>query len=341
MSGPLRTTLARAGRAFVRPEGERWAPECHFATLDSASARQTRAALGWLVRHRGDLQWLWGRLDDPGRRVLADVLAHRLGGSGRVAHGIDREEVAALTRFAAAALDPRHERVDGSPVEAYDLSALGSQGSVLADTTGFLQVFVVEQYHCASVPEANVRPGDHVLDAGAFCGETARWYAERCGPGGRVTAFEPAREQLGLLEANLALAGHEAGSVRVRAEALWDREGEVPFEFAGPMSSVVPEGTRTVPAVRLDTLVAAGEIESVDLIKLDVEGAELRALQGAEQTVRRERPRLAVAVYHRWNDVVAIPRWLASVEPSYRFALAHRSVNPFETMLFAWSPQTG
>jgi len=92
-----------------------------------------------------------------------------------------------------------------------------------------------------------------------------------------------------------------------------------------------------VAAVTLDGLRRAGTLADVDFVKLDVEGAELHALRGATELIRERPPRLAVAVYHRPDDLVVIPRLLEDLGPSYRFALTHRSLHQFDTMLFAWA----
>lgn len=83
-----------------------------------------------------------------------------------------------------------------------------------------------------------------------------------------------------------------------------------------------------------DTPGALG-LERIDFIKLDIEGAELRALQGAEQVLRRDRPRLAIAIYHLFNDCTDIPAFLDGLGVGCRFSLGHFTVHHCETVLFA------
>jgi FkbM family methyltransferase len=145
------------------------------------------------------------------------------------------------------------------------------------------------------------RAGDGVLDAGAHVGvhalALARHLRER---GGRVIAFEPAPDSFAKLTRAAAL--NEVDVTAVQA-ALARAPGR--FElFAKPGYGVADAGVRsrdatgervaTVQAVRFDDWAAAAGLSRLDLVKLDVEGDELRALQGMERSLRELRPRALV-----------------------------------------------
>jgi hypothetical protein len=68
---------------------------------------------------------------------------------------------------------------------------------------------------------------------------------------------------------------------------------------------------------------------------MDIEGAELSALQGAEETIRAFKPKLALSVYHKPNDLTVIPRYLNGLGLGYEFFLDHFTVYEGETVLFA------
>ncbi|MCP9915836.1 FkbM family methyltransferase [Cyanobium sp. ATX 6F1] len=148
-----------------------------------------------------------------------------------------------------------------------------------------------------------VRPGMTVLDVGAHHGLYALVAARRSGPNGRVVAFEPNPSDARRLRWHACLNG--LGRLRVEPLALADRSGEVTFHV--PVSGVRTTASLRRPndsrsrfkaiQVRLDTLdhvVAAARIEQIDLIKLDVEGAEMQFLDGATDTIRRFRPLLII-----------------------------------------------
>jgi hypothetical protein len=73
-----------------------------------------------------------------------------------------------------------------------------------------------------------------------------------------------------------------------------------------------------VPLTTIDNLVAELALERVDFIKMDIEGAELNAIRGAAQTIRRFRPRLAIAVYHAVEHPELIPKLVREINRSYR-----------------------
>lgn len=319
---------------MTRPDVDGWDPAWHMGPIRDPSSAEVVKAAAWLVRRSLGLRWLHGRLaDDDSRRLLVDVIAHRLAGSRRVAFGPDRRTCESLARFADAELVS--DRSGSLP--RYDLGPIGLDLVVDASPMFAIHTFVLEQYRHPSIDEAGPRAGDHAIDGGAYTGETALWLAERCGPEGTVTAFEVDPSSLPVLRSNLRANGDVGRRVRVREEALWDSDTQLGLQPAGAASSVAPGDGHPVEAVALDSLVEAGELERVDFLKLDIEGAELRALKGAERTIRDFNPRLAVAIYHHWADIVEIPRWLSRAAPHYRFALAHSSFHQFDTVLFAWA----
>ena len=74
---------------------------------------------------------------------------------------------------------------------------------------------------------------------------------------------------------------------------------------------------------------------TIGFIKLDIEGFEMSALKGAEKTLLRDKPFLAVCVYHKPGDVLEIMDYLHTLVPDYRFWLRHYSAIQDETVLYA------
>lgn len=167
---------------------------------------------------------------------------------------------------------------------------------------------------------AVVPPPEVIVDAGAATGQfalaaTARW------PGVRVVCFEPSARQRVLLGRNARLNG-VAGRMQVEPRALWNSRGFLRFRTHGAISclEVVSSLPRqlpfeeTVPVEPLDEWAARAGLTRLDWIKMDIEGAELEALQGARATLRRWRPSLLVQAYHVRDGVRTLEgcqRWLA------------------------------
>jgi FkbM family methyltransferase len=145
--------------------------------------------------------------------------------------------------------------------------------------------------------------GGVVYDIGANVGFFTLLTSRLVGPAGSVYAFEPLPANLELLRRHLAL--NRSANVTVFAAAASDRDGHARFEGAGSTGRLSAEengeaGDREVPTVRLDGLVARGELKPPAVVKLDVEGAELAVLQGMETLLATVRPILLVEFHGRW-----------------------------------------
>lgn len=95
---------------------------------------------------------------------------------------------------------------------------------------------------------------------------------------------------------------------------------------------VSTDGDGVIRAVSIDKRLAG---ERVTFIKMDIEGSEMEALSGCADTVRRCRPKLAICVYHKSEDVVEIPRKVLEMNPEYKLYLRHYSYSDTETVLYA------
>jgi FkbM family methyltransferase len=142
-----------------------------------------------------------------------------------------------------------------------------------------------------------LRPGDHVLDLGAHIGFFAVHMAALVGAAGSVTAFEPFEENASLLERSIHENRFEQ-RLRLERAAVSKTSGTIRLTFATEtlnsggafiVHDMVPAGhaVRSVRVVALDDLPLTRPIA---FVKMDVEGAEPLALEGATRLVREDRP---------------------------------------------------
>ncbi|MET0622614.1 MAG: FkbM family methyltransferase [Pyrinomonadaceae bacterium] len=207
------------------------------------------------------------------------------------------------------------------------------------NASGVLATFRLEQY--AYRDRIRAREGDVVIDGGAFIGDTGLYFAARVGPEGKVYAFEFEERGLEILGKNLALNPHLSDRIRVVPHAMWcESDRPLGYEPNGPATTVAlrESGEASVTTLSIDDLVKGEGLVKVDFVKMDIEGAELSALKGAEATLRAFRPTLAISVYHREEDFAEIPAYINSLGLGYEFYLEHFTVYACETILFAVHP---
>jgi FkbM family methyltransferase len=149
-------------------------------------------------------------------------------------------------------------------------------------------------------PFAWVAPaeGQVLLDIGAYIGPYSIHAARAVGPAGRVIALEPDAMNRRQLEKNLALNG--ITNCTVAPLAAWSRSGRVGWRPGSqPVWHRVDDsaGPGGMEATTVDDLVRRMALPRVDWIKLDIEGSEVEALQGAETTLRNCRPALFIEVH--------------------------------------------
>ena len=227
----------------------------------------------------------------------------------------------------------------------YDTSSLGLDARLYCSKI-FLYSLDREndyRYHNGGVT-VDVEDGDIVLDCGAACGDTALMFAHKAGKRGVVLAFEPNPYMALVLYDNMSMNERLASRILVRELALGQRPGgTVQMALDGGASSIEGEPdrakeTQDVALSSIDACVAELSLPKVDMIKMDIEGAELGALQGAVKTLVRHKPKLAICVYHKPEDFETIPRFIHELDLGYSFYLNHHSPVLAETVLFAQAP---
>ena len=145
-----------------------------------------------------------------------------------------------------------------------------------------------------------IQPGSVVFDIGAHVGYYTLLAAELVGKSGQVCALEPFPRNLGYLRRHIQLNRYQ--NVQVLPVAVGAQRGEGFFEEGVDSSTGhLSNGAAglVVPVVALDDLVADQKVPHPDYMKIDVEGAELQVLLGAESILRTSRPTIFLATHSR------------------------------------------
>lgn len=142
-----------------------------------------------------------------------------------------------------------------------------------------------------------------------------------------IVAFEPEPEQY---EKCVSVAKIEKiERIRIIQGGVSEHTGKMGICKEGGGSNLI-EG-EDVPVWAISDV----DIEKVTFIKMDIEGEELAALKGAEKVIKRDRPRLAICIYHRRKDPVEIAEYLLNLNMGYKLFIRHYSNFGLETVLYA------
>jgi len=199
-----------------------------------------------------------------------------------------------------------------------------AEGDYLLDR---LAVWILESY---SLPgECETQAGDIVLDCGTYTGNTSLYFSRKVGDAGHVYGFEAAPATF---EKYLRNMSGKANVTPVQA-AVCDFSGQVRFAGDAANAAIHEDGV-AVAAVSLDDFCRQRGLTRVDFVKMDIEGAEARALEGARHIIRKHAPKMAVSAYHQEDDLIRLPGLIRDINPVYRFKLRHFSSVECETVLF-------
>lgn len=187
------------------------------------------------------------------------------------------------------------------------------------------------------------RRGTAFIDGGCYDCESSYKFAEWCeGAYSAIVAFEPDPDNYAMCcekirntplpnfqLVNAGLSGQEGTAV---FDARKNTNSRImPTELGSAQAKTIGK-TVSIRTSAIDDIVGS---HTVGFIKMDIEGAEFDALHGAKNTILRDKPLLAICVYHLRGDVFAIMDYLHQLLPEYRFLLRHYGVDSDETVLYA------
>lgn len=176
------------------------------------------------------------------------------------------------------------------------------------------------------------------IDGGSYDGMTALRLLDVADEVDKIWCFEADSRNLSKIEHKLKNAGSDV-SCEIIDKGIWDKTTTISFVGNGSGESYIvesmdkPESTsEMIDVVSIDEVI--GE-RHVDMIKFDIEGSELKGLEGASKLIKAQHPKLAICVYHKPEDIMDIPNYILGLSGDYRLYLRHYSFAPNETVLYA------
>lgn len=197
----------------------------------------------------------------------------------------------------------------------------------------YFETFIIEYENINAFIDVGLYTGDSVLEFEKYNS------MHEC----IIYGFELDDELYNCAEKNLK---HLENKVKLIKKGVSDKDGIQHINsMLGEMQSISgifgesdASPDHTVETCRLDSVL--DENMSNAFIKMDIEGAEMLALQGAESFISNNHPLLAICIYHKAEDIIEIPRIIKKYYDEYKFYVRHYSDNQTETVLYA-VPETG
>ena len=223
----------------------------------------------------------------------------------------------------------------------FDVSKTGFPIKVYINTKGSYTTFVVKQYiETSQNKRLAPHEGDVVIDLGGCYGDTALQFSYMVGNKGKVYTYEFIPGNLNIFKKNLALNPALKDAIEVIEHPVWDSsDKKVYYKDAGAGSHISFEpfkgNTGETTTLTVDDFVKNYNIEKVNFIKADIEGAEPYAIKGAINTLKKFTPTLAFTIYHSMNDFTSIVKQIADLNLGYKFYLGHYTIYASETVLYA------
>ncbi len=183
-------------------------------------------------------------------------------------------------------------------------------------------------------------PGNYFVDVGANIGQTSSMdYVKRykdCYK--KLYAFEPTEDIFKQLKENMK--NEDSAKIELYQIGLVDKKGTLTFcsgeDHQG--NRVSEEGNVTIEVDSLDNILSN---EPVDFIKMDIEGSEIKALEGAKNIISKQKPKLAICTYHfdidlRYcNHFWEVPFKILEINPNYKIYIRHHSKKLLDTICYA------
>lgn len=165
------------------------------------------------------------------------------------------------------------------------------------------------------------------IDCGAWRGDTIEDFIKCVGNEySKIYAFEPDRKNFE------ELVKYQNKKINVYNYATGKADGQIYFSELGTTGSFVTDnGEISIEVKCLDNLIS----DKVTWIKMDIEGSEYDTLQGLERIIKTYKPKLAVCIYHKCEDMFQLPIYIHKLVPEYSFKIRQHDENIFDTVLYA------
>ena len=171
-------------------------------------------------------------------------------------------------------------------------------------------------------------------DVGCYDGLSTVFFNEWCKGNGFSYCFEP--DKTNIERIHRVLRNKNIDAYELIDKGVWNAEGSLSFVSTGNSVSHISDDSTDSESIKVVALDDVLFDKGVTFIKMDIEGAEFEALKGAGRIIRDQKPKLAICVYHKPQDIWELPKLILEFNDTYKFYLRHYSYKDNETVLYAF-----
>ena len=196
-----------------------------------------------------------------------------------------------------------------------------------------LDVAIERNYHqYFDLDLINCDNSEVFVDIGAYTGDTILDYINTYREYKSIYAYEITPSSIDYINQNLSIYPN----IYIRNNAATDKSETLYIKnnlVSDSANTLDNSGEIQVHGVTIDDDV----LEKVTMIKMDIEGSELKALKGCVNHIKNDTPKLLISVYHKHGDIIDIPKFIYNTNPNYKFYLRYfgNKFYPTETVLLA------
>lgn len=178
--------------------------------------------------------------------------------------------------------------------------------------------------------------GNQVIDCGSCIGDTSVIFAAFVGNTGRVHLFDPVPLHNKYCKIQAGINPDLSNVFKINQVAVGEKVQSLRGEYKD-VKMIAPGGVsiNNYDITTIDEYTEKNKINKIDLIKMDIEGAECDALRGASKVIRKDSPKLSIAGYHKMDDIWEIPNLIKRLNSKYKIYFEHHLPIFWESCFYA------
>lgn len=306
---------------------------------DIFAKEEAEKYLAWYKDNFEKLNYLYNLLEDKREKELyVKTIYTKLVGHINISKEEKQKYLLSREQFDKLLVDNSIRKLNSvtRKLKFYDLKNLGYDLQLYGARALLDKVVNNNQY---SHENCQIQDGDFVIDGGGCWGDTALIFAEKAGKKGKVFTFEFFGDNLKILKENFSLNKETSKKVVLIEKPLYNNTDTILYlnHACADITTLTEKENDSLKykTISIDDFIEESKIEKIDFIKLDIEGFELAALNGAIKTIKKYKPKLAIAAYHKYDDYYEIPKFINELNLEYKFYFASYTPTGTDTVIYA------